>query len=47
MSYRSADGWLKTVWCVHVDGESYYEYGPPNLELLAREYHLVFFPGFA
>lgn len=44
MTYRLADGWIKTYWCVQVDGESYYQYKPPDREELARHYNLVYFP---
>jgi hypothetical protein len=44
MGYRSADGWLKTFWCVQVDGESSYQYETPNWEELSSRYDLVYFP---
>jgi hypothetical protein len=44
MTYRSADGWIKTFWCVQVGEESSYEYQPPDLEELARHYQVVYFP---
>jgi hypothetical protein len=44
MTYKSADGWLRTFWCVRIDGESQYQYEPPKLEQLSRKYHLIYFP---
>ncbi|KAK4031940.1 hypothetical protein C8A01DRAFT_41619 [Parachaetomium inaequale] len=47
LTYRSANGLFKLFWCVQVDGESYYQHQPPNLEDLSRRYHLVYFPDLA
>lgn len=46
MTYKSADGRLRTIWCVEIDGVSSYETKPPDLDELARHYQLVLYPEF-
>ncbi|KAH6630393.1 hypothetical protein B0J18DRAFT_100815 [Chaetomium sp. MPI-SDFR-AT-0129] len=41
---RCVHGYFKVIWCVQIEGQSHYQYQPPNLEELARHYHLLYFP---
>jgi hypothetical protein len=43
MTYRSADGRFKMFWCLQVDGKSFYQYLPPNIEELSQYYEVVCF----